>query len=156
LEAELIIAAPDGGRRLSIETFYTGDGQRPHRLSADEFVTAVRIPPSANEWRVGFIKKSIRGSVDFAIAALSMRLRKSGTATEEARIALNGISTRPIRARRAETVLIEKGINAENVNEVTRLVLEEARPLSLIGVPILVRRQMIAAMVEDLVAELVK
>jgi xanthine dehydrogenase YagS FAD-binding subunit len=94
--------------------------------------------------------------VDFAIAALSMRLRKSGTATEEARIALNGISTRPIRARRAETVLIEKGINAENANEVTRLVLEEARPLSLIGVPILVRRQMIAAMVEDLVAELVK
>jgi 4-hydroxybenzoyl-CoA reductase subunit beta len=154
LEAELSITAGEGDRHLPIETFYTGDGRRPHHLNANELVTSVRIPPSANEWYVGFLKKSIRGSVDFAIATLSMRLRKNSSGIKDTRIALNGVSTKPIRAKKAEMVLTAKGINAESVNEATRLVLAEAKPLSLIGASILVRRQMIAAMVEDLVEEL--
>jgi CO/xanthine dehydrogenase FAD-binding subunit len=39
-------------------------------LDDKELVTAVLIPLPEKDWREGFLKKSRRGSVDFAIAAM--------------------------------------------------------------------------------------
>ncbi|MBW2582982.1 MAG: hypothetical protein JRE36_05245 [Deltaproteobacteria bacterium] len=71
--------------------FYSGDGHKPCKLGDDELVTALLLPPADNSWRQGYLKKSIRGAVDFAIATLAMRIRKNGPEVEDIRIALNGV-----------------------------------------------------------------
>jgi 4-hydroxybenzoyl-CoA reductase subunit beta len=76
LDAELLIRGPENERRVPVAGFYTGNGQKPHDLREDELVSAIFIPPDGRGWKQGFLKKSVRGSVDFAIASLSVRLMK--------------------------------------------------------------------------------
>jgi CO/xanthine dehydrogenase FAD-binding subunit len=151
LEAELIIAGSRQQRSALIETFYTGDGRKPHQLEEDEVVTAVRIPPAVKGWKEGFLKKSYRGSIDFAIASLSLRLKGSPESIEDIRIALNGVSTMPIRAKQTEAFLIGKKINDKTLDEAIRVLLKETVPLSLVGSSAFLRRKMIEAMFTDLI-----
>ena len=151
LDASLTIVGTEGEQQKLLEDFYTGDGKNPHKLDHNELVTSVHIPSPARGWKEGFLKKSQRGSVDFAIATLSVRLRTNGTGVEDVRIALNGVSTKPIRANEAEQYLIGKHIDGETINEAARVLLGEIKPLSSIGASIQVRRRTIDAMFNDLV-----
>ncbi|MBU2499445.1 MAG: FAD binding domain-containing protein [Proteobacteria bacterium] len=155
MDALLEVVGPEGKRQVPVRDFYTGDGRRPHHLRDEEVVTAVRIPPPAPGWKEGFQKKSARGAVDFAIATLSLRLRQNGRAIEDARIVLNGVSTKPIRAEKAEKHLIGKDPKAETIEKCLRFILEEATPLSLVGASAFLRRRMIGTMFRDLVESLV-
>lgn len=151
LDAKLIIRGPEQVRRLFVEEFYTGDGKKPHRLNGNEVVTGVLIPPPARGWREGFLKKSPRGSMDFAIATLSIRSKNNGDGLDDIRIALNGVSSKPVRARETESYLKGKVINQEIINEAVGFLLKETTPLSLVGTSAFVRRKAIEAMFTDLV-----
>lgn len=151
LDAELIIQGPDKERRILLESFFTGDGAKPHQVKGTEVVTAVLIPPPAQGWREGFLKKSPRGSVDFSTATLSVRLKNNGKSLEDVRIALNGVSTKPIRAKEAEHYLKGKEINNEAGKEAVSFILKEATPLSLIGASAMLRRTIIEVMFLDLI-----
>jgi 4-hydroxybenzoyl-CoA reductase subunit beta len=150
LDAEIVIVGPEQQRRAPAEKFYTGDGRRPHRLDGNEVVTAVLIPPPAKGWKEGFLKKSHRGW-DFSIATLSIRLRNNSEGLEDVRIALNGVSSKPIRAKEVERYLMGKAVNHETMREAVHLLLKQTTPLSLIGVSAFVRRKMIEAMFVDLI-----
>jgi CO/xanthine dehydrogenase FAD-binding subunit len=133
-----------------VVNFYTGNGRKPHDLREDELVSAILIPPDGRGWKDGFLKKSARGSVDFAIASLSVRLKMKGPFVEDARIALNGVSTKPVRAKEAENCLKGKKVSDETVGHAVEAALKEIKPLSLVGCSSLVRRNVIRAMFEDL------
>jgi len=149
LDAELIIQGAKDERRVPITDFYTGKGQKPHDLREDELVSAILIPPEDRGWKQGFLKKSARGSVDFAIASLSVRLKMAGRLVEDARIALNGVSTKPVRPAEAENYLKGKKISDETAANAAETALKEIKPLSLIGASAFLRRNVIRAMFED-------
>ena len=151
LGAELIIQKRGQERRTPVEAFYTGDGGKPHLLDGNEVVTAILIPPSGRGWREGFMKKSPRGYVDFAIASLSIRLRMNGNGIDDARIALNSVSSKPIRAKKTERYLNGKTISRATVREAVRLLLKESTPLSMVGASALVRGNTIEAIFVDLI-----
>jgi len=150
LGAELIIQKRGEERRTTVEAFYTGDGRKPHLLDGNEVVTGILIPPSTHGWKEGFLKKSPRGSVDFAVATLSLRLKMNGDGLEDARIALNSVSSKPIRARKTENYLIGKAISHLTLRETVHLLLKESTPLSMVGASALVRGNTIEAMFVDL------
>jgi 4-hydroxybenzoyl-CoA reductase subunit beta len=154
LDAGLVIRGPSDTRRIAVEDFFTGDGRRPHHLQDDEFVTEVGIPPPVAGWRHGYLKKSLRGSVDFAVASMSLRLRSNGCVVEDMRIVLNGISTKPVRAQKTERRLIAEGLNAETIEASSGLLLKESAPISSIGAAVPLRKKMIAAMLEDIMGEI--
>jgi 4-hydroxybenzoyl-CoA reductase subunit beta len=156
LDAELIIQGPENVRRISIASFYTGNGQKPHDLREDELVSAIVVPPNGHEWKQGFLKKSARGSVDFAIASLSVRLKMDGAIVEDARIALNGVTTKPVRPAEAENYLKGKKITEESVAHAAGSALKEIKPLSLIGASAFLRRNVIRAMFEDIMTSISK
>ena len=156
LDAELLIQGSTNERRVPIADFYTGNGTRPHDLREDEFVSAILIPPEDRGWKQGFLKKSVRGSVDFAIASLSVRLKMNGPVVEEARIALNGVSTKPVRAAEAENYLKGKRISDETVAHAAESAIKEIKPLSLIGASAFLRRNVIRAMFEDTLESLLR
>jgi 4-hydroxybenzoyl-CoA reductase subunit beta len=149
LDAELLIRRPENERHVPIADFYTANGQKPHDLREDELVFAILIPPEGRGWKQGFIKKSARGSVDFAIASLSVRLKMKGPIVEDARIALNGVSTKPVRPTEAENYLKGKKVSDETVGHAAETVLKEIKPLSLIGASAFLRGNVIRATFED-------
>jgi len=155
LEAEVLVVGPRGERRTPIEDFYTGDGRKPCRLGGDEFVGGVLLPPADDGWREGFMKKSPRGSIDFSIASLAVRLKMHGGSVEAVRIALNGVSTRPVRAKDAERHLTGKDLSHETIKACVPFVVQAAGPVSLIGVSPAYRRRVIEVMFTDLVQHLV-
>jgi 4-hydroxybenzoyl-CoA reductase subunit beta len=152
LDADLLIRGPGNERRIPVKDFYTGNGRKPHDLREEELVAAILIPPNGRGWKQGFLKKSARGSVDFSIASLSVRLKMNGPVVEDARIALNGVSTKPVRPIEAENYLKGKKIQYETVGHATETALKEIKPLSLIGCSAFLRRHVIRAMFEDLVS----
>jgi 4-hydroxybenzoyl-CoA reductase subunit beta len=154
LDAELSIIGPSGGRQIPVAKFYTGNGRKPYRLDDDELVCAIELSASSDGWRNGFLKKSVRGAVDFALAAMAIRLRPNGRKVEDIRIVLNGVSVKPIQAKMAQSYLIGKDINNDTIEAAVKLILKESVPLSSIGTTVAVRRKMIAAMFEDLLCRL--
>ena len=155
LEADLLIVGSGGTRHLPLQNFYTGDSKDPLHLKKDELVSTILIPPPGKEWHDGFSKKSQRGAIDFPIATLSLRFRggKNGP-VQAARIALNGVSVRPIRAVETETYLTGKEITETTKAEALHRLLKEASPVSTIGCTVLLRRRMIEVMFMDLIDSL--
>jgi len=149
LDAQLLIQGHKNEKFVPVADFYTGNGKKPHALGEDELVSAILIPSYGRGWKQGFLKKSARGSVDFAIASLSVRLKMKGPIVEDARIALNGVSTKPVRATEAENCLKGKKIGDETVTHAAETALKEIQPLSLIGASAFLRRHVIRAMFED-------
>jgi len=154
LDAELLIRGPENQRRVPVADFYTGNGRKPHVLREAELVSAILIPPDGGGWKQGFLKKSARGSVDFSIASLSVRLKMNGPIVEDARIALNGVSTKPVRPAEVENALKGKRIDEATVKQAAETALKEIKPLSLIGCSAFLRRNVIRAMFEDLMASI--
>jgi 4-hydroxybenzoyl-CoA reductase subunit beta len=154
LDAELSIIGPNGVRPIPVTKFYTENGRKPYHLGDDELVRAIELSPSSDGWRNGFQKKSVRGAVDFALAAMAMRLRPNGRKIEDIRIVLNGVSVKPIEAKMARSYLIGKDINKDTIDATVKLILKESVPLSSIGTTVAVRRKMITAMFEDLLCRL--
>jgi 4-hydroxybenzoyl-CoA reductase subunit beta len=146
VEAKVIIQKLKEERRIPIEALYTGDSVKPHALDKEEVVTGVILPPPSKGWLGGFLKESLRGSVDFPIASLSLRLKMADHSLEDIRIVLNGVSTRPVRARGAEASLKGRHLNEETIHEAVELILQEASPISLIGATASYRRAVIRAM----------
>lgn len=97
------------------------------------------------------MKRSVRGTVDFAIASLSARFINNGHGVEAARISLNGVSTKPVRAKQTEAFLLGKDFDDQIIGDASSLLLKESTPLSAIGASVLVRRHAIQAMFSDLV-----
>lgn len=151
LDARLVIVGCRGERRIPVEAFYRGDGRKPHELAGDELVAAIELPPPVRGWWEGFSKRSVRASVDFAVASLSVRLKTDGRGLEDVRIAMNGFSSRPVRAGKTEQYLIGKQMNEETTAEAVHLLLKEASPLSVIGASAFLRRRTIEAMFVDLI-----
>lgn len=154
LDAEINIIGLNGERRLTLAKFYTGDGRKPYQLDDDEFVCTIELSPSPDGWRNGFLKKSVRGTVDFALATMAMRLRPNGLNIKDIRIVLNGVSVKPIQAKMAQRYLIGKNINNNTIDAAVKLILKETTPLSSIGTTVALRRKMIAAIFEDLLFRL--
>jgi 4-hydroxybenzoyl-CoA reductase subunit beta len=154
LDAELSILGTNGVRQIPVANFYTGDGRTPYRLDDDELVSAIELSASSDGWVNGFLKKSVRGTVDYALAAMAMRLRPKGRKIEDIRIVLNGVSVKPIQAKMTQSYLAGKDVNNDTIDAAVKLILKESVPLSSIGTPVAVRRKMIAAMFEDLLLRL--
>ena len=150
VEAEVIIQKLKEERRIPLEVLYTGDSVKPHALEKEEVVTGVILPPPSKGWLGGFLKESFRGSVDFPIASLSVRLKMHDDKLEDIRIVLNAVSTAPVRARKAEASLKRRPINEGRINEALELILQEASPISLIGATASYRRAVIGAMFVEL------
>src|SRR6476646_3993666 len=93
LDAELPLAAREGGRRVAARNFFrdalTVD------LADDELLTEIVLPklPVATGW--GF-EEVARRTGDFALAAVAVTLTVAGGAVKEARIALTGVGPTPL------------------------------------------------------------
>ena len=77
-------------------------------LAPDELLTEIRVPalPEGTGW--GF-QEAARRQGDFALVAVAILLRPTGSGQIDARVVVTGTGDGPVRMRSAEAVLAERG-----------------------------------------------
>lgn len=110
LDGEVEATSTRGTRRIAAADLYLGFLMTT--LEPDELLTAVQLPA----WGAGTgwsFQQFSRRSGDFGVASVAVALRLDGDAIADARIALAGMSDRPVRAAKAESALVGQAPSAE-------------------------------------------
>ena len=104
--ARATLAGLEGERTMAVEALYSGDGLKPLAKGDAEIITTVTVPAPPARWGTAYLKHSVRESIDFPIlgVAAAVGLGEDGT-IREARVALTGAKTAPLRLLEVETAL---------------------------------------------------
>jgi 4-hydroxybenzoyl-CoA reductase subunit beta len=106
LSATLEIESPDGRRTVPIDDFFLADGIYNKKLQAGEILVEIRIPPSASGHRGAYGKLRDRGSIDFPLLGVAVRLDLDAHGVvSDVDIVLTALQARPLRIKRASELL---------------------------------------------------
>lgn len=127
--AKVLIQGVNGAREVPVEEFFTGVKRTCLKPEEGEIVTAVVIPPLAQDEHAAYLKHAVRKAMDLAIVGVAAWVRMDGNVIREARIAMAGVATTIQRARAAEEFLAGKELTDENLNEAGILAMRACRPI---------------------------
>jgi xanthine dehydrogenase YagS FAD-binding subunit len=128
LDGQIKIAGPDGERQIAVTEFYNPMG---NSLKRGEMVTGVEVPSVGGESRQTFLKFTLRKPVDFAIVSVATVITFDDKVCTEARIALGALAAGPVRATKAEKMLVGKPIDEKAAAGAAEEALAGAKPLSM-------------------------
>lgn len=127
LEATLSLEGPGGRRDVPIEEFFTGPGQT--NLRGSEVLTLIRIPSQGARTGSAFGKVG-RLSEDIAIVNAAALLVMEGQTCRKCRLAVGAVAPVPLRLKRAEQLLEGRRIEEDILEQVSKVVREEVKPIS--------------------------
>jgi 4-hydroxybenzoyl-CoA reductase subunit beta len=159
LGAELVLVSPAGRRTLRVDDFWVADGIVNKQLLPAEVLVEVRVPAQAAGHRGAYGKLRERGSIDFPLLGVAVRLDLDGAgAVADADVVLTALQARPVRLARARETLSGHAPGGEAfgaaVAELARRAHKQCRPLPNVPgdadyrhamVPVYVRRTLLAA-----------
>jgi xanthine dehydrogenase YagS FAD-binding subunit len=132
LDAQIEIRSHRGARLVAAENFFIGPGTditRMNVLGPTDILTAVQLN---SDW-VGkahyFEKVSDRRSWDFPLANVAAVLDIQDGTVQAARIVVGGVAARPLRMRRAETLVTGRRVDDATLEEAAQAAVQGARPL---------------------------
>ena len=147
LDARVVIDSPRGQRALPLQDFFQGPGKTA--LARGEILREIQIPfPPAGAGAV-YLKLSRRRGMDLAIVGVACLLSlDSESCCQQVRIALGAVAPTPIRATRAENALLGEKVSDRLIEQVSRIAVEESRPISDLRASAEYRREMIRVLVQ--------
>ena len=122
LDATVVCCGADGIRRIPAADFF--QDLYTTALRAGELVLACEFPVAGSGARFHFDELARRHG-DYAIAGLALASRLEHGLMRQTRIALMGIATTPVRARRTEALLDGRTLEAGVIEEAAALLAEE-------------------------------
>ncbi len=130
LSAKARIVGPSGERVVPLEDFFVGPGSTA--LEAGELLVEIQVPAPLPHTRGIYLKHAIRGSIDLAIVgvAVALTIETKSKVCQDIKIALGAVAPTPIRARKAEKILIGNTINDDLICRCAQAAADEARPIS--------------------------
>jgi len=130
LGARVATEGPFGKKEWDIEEFITGPGST--KLSKEELITSFFLPEMAPRSGTAYLKLGRRKGMDVALVGVAVLLTASnaGSEAEDARIAMASVGPVPLRARRAEELLLSGPLNEELIQEAARASAEDSRPIT--------------------------
>jgi carbon-monoxide dehydrogenase medium subunit len=151
LDARIKLSSSKGSRSIPLEEFYTGLFETA--LDKDELVVEVQVPPARLLTATAYKKFNlIRNDQGIVGVASTMGIEQNGTC-KEARIVLSNAGVIPIRAKRAEKVLIGKKISDVLLAEAAEAAANEADPVSDIHASEEYRRHLIRVLTKRMVRQ---
>ncbi len=133
LDARVLLMSPDGVRTLPIIDFFSSpdvDVTVENVLCSGEILAEVVIPPASPNSRSVYLKAKERQAMDFALSSVALVVDVDGDAVSSARLVLGGVAPVPHRALSAETEMTGKRVDDVDAEQVGRLAVEGATPLS--------------------------
>lgn len=135
------IFGPSAERRVQLEDFFTGPGETV--LKPDELLTEIVVPPPAPRTGKVYIKHGRRKAMELATVGVAVSLTLKGDACAEVRIVLGAVAPKPLRAKRAEALLLGKTLDDSLLEEAARLAMQESSPISNVRASAEYRRDMV-------------
>jgi CO/xanthine dehydrogenase FAD-binding subunit len=153
LDASVEIISPNGKRKVSVEKFFKGPGESV--LKPGEILTQIMIPNPPKKSSGAYFKLMRRAAMDLAQVGVAACLSlDSGKKTcTGARIALGAVGLTPIRALKAEQILLNREMNETVGKEAGKIAAEEANPRSSMRASKEYRREMIEVLTKRAVME---
>lgn len=127
LGASLRAKGTEGERMIPIEQFFVGPGKTV--LRRGEILEEIVVPFPPNNSGGAFVKLGRREGEDVAIASAAAYVELKGDDIETARIALGSVAPIPIRARKAEGLLLGR-ISDSKLARVAECASGECQPIS--------------------------
>jgi 4-hydroxybenzoyl-CoA reductase subunit beta len=136
LDARLTIVRKGGERIIPIHEFYNGSGHPPNLLTPNEILAGIELAKTpANSFSV-FFKDAPRAVVDFALVNMAMRItfKDHKDVCEDARIAIGGVNSYPVRTITGEDALRDHKITDRVIEHVAERAVKDSSPISPIWV----------------------
>ena len=134
LEAQVIVAGPQGERTIAFADFHRLPGERPQQdsvLRADELILAIELPPRGFASHSAYLKVRDRASFAFALVSVAAALELDAAGNiGEARLACGGVAHKPWRRTEVERALHGQPATAASFRQAADLLLQEAEPLT--------------------------
>jgi aerobic carbon-monoxide dehydrogenase medium subunit len=126
LDAEFVIAGPDGTRSVAADDFFVD--LFTTAIGEGELLTEVRIPKRAG-WGAHY-EKFVRVAHQWPIVAVAAAVRVEGGSIAEARVGLTNMGATPLRARSVEDALVGQPATDEAVRAAAASAAEGTNPPS--------------------------
>jgi 4-hydroxybenzoyl-CoA reductase subunit beta len=152
-QAEVELLGSKGVRRISLVDMYQNDGMNHLTLAPDELVSVIHLPKALSGSPSRYAKARIRGSIDFPLAGVAVRLKMNSKKVEEISIALTGVNPSP-QIIKGTDEHIGKVFNEESLNILRDSVRKQAKPMKTTTVAPWYRRRVIGALARKLIQEL--
>ena len=127
LEAEVVLASPEGTRAVPLADYFTGYRESVRRPG--ELITEVVVPLPAAPL-TAFHKIAKRPFDDISSVAVAFAVDVADGEVRKARIGLGGVAATPIRALATEAALEGRPWNADTVDAAARVLAGEGTPIS--------------------------
>jgi 4-hydroxybenzoyl-CoA reductase subunit beta len=134
LGAEVVLVSVAGERRIAASELFADDGIQHLTRRPDEILTEIHVPAPAAGERSAYVKLRRRGSFDFPVLGVAVRVRlgaggAAGAPVEAARIFVGGAGSRPQEARAAADKLIGRVLDEDAIREAAGLIARVAKPM---------------------------
>jgi xanthine dehydrogenase YagS FAD-binding subunit len=146
LDARMVIRTAGGERVVDAQDFFIGpeiDIMRMTILRPGELLTAIRLPATWAGAQFYFEKVADRKVWDFPLVNVASAMQTSGSTIQRMRLAVNGVSARPMRLPRVEAFVAGKPRSEETAEAAARLAVEGAVPLQHNGYKVPLMRNLV-------------
>ena len=116
-------------RTIPLEDFFDVKVGGTTVLDPDEIVTEVEIPDPPRDRGGHFLKFALRKTIDFAVVNCAAMISNREGKIASARICLNAVAVKPLRAVKAEEVLMGRELNPATAEAAGESAVSEAMPL---------------------------
>jgi 4-hydroxybenzoyl-CoA reductase subunit beta len=113
-----------------LRDFYTGDGENYRNLLPTELLTRVCLPAESADHRGLYRKLRVRGSIDYPLAGVAVRMKRSNAHVADARIAITAVNPAPLLLQHGGEMLIGKAVDEGLADAVGDLAARTAKPLT--------------------------
>ena len=152
-QAKVILLGPQGERRIPLAEMYRNDGMNHLTLTPGELVSKVQLPKSLSGTPSRYEKIRIRGSIDFPLAGVAVRLKMNKKKVKEISIALTGVNPFP-QIITGTDEHIGKSLNEKSLDDLQDSVRKQAKPMKTTTVAPWYRRRVVGAVAKKLIKEL--
>jgi len=142
--AQLAITGPGGSRELPLNEFFKGPGI--HALQPAEIVTSVHIPPPRADSGAAYVHLSARGKIDCAAVNAGVMITMNGRKAKNVRIYIGACAPIPMRAEKAEKVVVDKVFNGKLAEKAGVTASNEAMPITDVRASEDYRKHMVAVL----------
>jgi 4-hydroxybenzoyl-CoA reductase subunit beta len=152
LEARVKLAQKGSEQVIPLSDLYTGRGEEPMALEAEEILTEVEIPAPAGSWGGDYQKLRYRGAMDFPLVGVAAVLHRNGGSCARARVVLTAVASAPVVVEEASELLEGQKPDEGVIARAAEAAYEVAHPVANVGSTPLYRRKMVRAMAKRAIA----
>lgn len=154
LDAELLLAGPNGERSLAYEDMHLG--YRRTALQHGELIVRVRLPLPADDAMQLFTKVGTRRAQAISKVSLAFAARRDGELLREVRFAAGSVAATPVRLRATETVCEGARVDASLAEAAGLAAAGEVTPIDDVRSTAIYRRFVLARCVRRMVLGVVR